>query len=146
MRALGVDVGSRRVGLAVSDVSSTIARPLSTLTVASIEDAVSRVAEEIVRLGSEDDGLDVVVVGMPARLDGSPTDQTARVVAFVEALRAATRVPVVAEDERLSSVEAESRLALRHRDWRQRKAALDAAAAAVILQDYLDRQPPGGIR
>ena len=49
------------------------------------------------------------------------------------------------EDERLSSREAESRLALRERDWKKRKAQLDAAAAAVILQDYLDRRPAGGL-
>ena len=58
--------------------------------------------------------------------------------AFVEALRARIAAPVALQDERLSSVEAESRLALRDRDWRSRKKKLDAAAAAVILQDYLD--------
>ena len=76
--------------------------------------------------------------GEPRRLDGTPNDQTAGVTAFVETLRARIPQPVVLQDERLSSVEAESRLALRDRDWRSRKKKLDAAAAAVILQDYLD--------
>jgi putative Holliday junction resolvase len=53
-------------------------------------------------------------------------------------------VPVVLQDERLSSTEAESRLARREKDWRKRKQQLDAAAAAVILQDYLDNRPPTG--
>jgi putative Holliday junction resolvase len=85
-----------------------------------------------------------VVVGLPRRLDGSPNEQTAVVTAFVGALRARIAQPVVLQDERLSSIEAESRLALRDRDWRSRKKKLDAAAAAVILQDYLDtaRQNP----
>jgi RNase H-fold protein (predicted Holliday junction resolvase) len=61
----------------------------------------------------------------------------------VEALRLKTTLPVFCEDERLTSREAESRLAERERDWRKRKAKLDAAAAAVTLQDYLDRQPRG---
>jgi putative Holliday junction resolvase len=95
------------------------------------------VRAEIVRLAAEDDGLAAVVVGWPRRLDGSPTDQTPVVEAFVRALEPAG-VPVVLQDERLSSVEAESRLALRERDWRVRKRTLDAAAAAVVLQDYLD--------
>ncbi len=74
---------------------------------------------------------------MPKRLDGSPTDQTPRVTAFVAALRKRTAIPVITQDERLTSVEAESRLAIREKDWRRRKAKLDAAAAAIILQEYL---------
>jgi putative Holliday junction resolvase len=133
-------VGRRRIGLAISDRSGTLARPLSTLSVDG-RDAVDRVAGEIARLAAEEDGLSAVVVGVPVRLDGSPGDQTAYVEAFVAALRARTPIQVVTEDERLTSREAESRLAVHERDWRKRKARLDAAAAAVILQDYLDRCP-----
>ena len=88
---------------------------------------------------AEDDGVGTVVVGLPRRLDGTPSEQTASVQAFVTALAARISLPIVTEDERLSSREAESRLAVRERDWKKRKAKLDAAAAAVILQDYLDR-------
>jgi putative Holliday junction resolvase len=77
---------------------------------------------------------------LPARLDGSPTTATPRVQAFIDALRARTAVRVVTEGERLTSREAESRLAVSERDWRKRKEKLDAAAAAIILQDYLDRR------
>ena len=139
MRVLGVDVGARRVGLAISDPSRTLARPLATLKVESAADAVERVMDAIKRLCGEDDGLERVVVGMPAGLDGSPTSQTARVSEFVEALRARTSLVIMTEDERLTSREAESRLAVGERDWRKRKEKLDAAAAAIILQDYLDR-------
>ncbi len=58
---------------------------------------------------------------------------------FIDALKQRTAIPIVAADERLTSREAESRLAVRERDWRKRKQKLDAAAAAIILQDYLDR-------
>jgi putative Holliday junction resolvase len=140
---LGIDVGGRRVGLAISDPSRTLARPLSTLTVDGPDDAVARVAAEIARLAGEEDGLATIVVGAPARLDGTPSAQTAKVDAFVDALRARTTLPIMREDERLTSREAESRLAVRERDWRKRKALIDAAAAAIILQDYLDRDTSG---
>jgi putative Holliday junction resolvase len=138
-RVLGVDVGERRVGLAISDASRMLARPLTTLTVTKMAEAVGRVAEAIDQLSNEEDGLGEVVVGVPRHLDGTPSEATGRVAMFVDALRARTSVPIATEDERLSSREAEGRLALRERDWRKRKAQLDAAAAAVILQDYLDR-------
>ncbi len=138
MRVLAVDVGERRIGLAISDVSRTLARPLLTLTVRNAGDGVNQVAAEIARLKEEDDGLSTVVVGLPVRLDGTPNAQTPRVAAFVDALKARTPVPILTADERLTSREAESLLAERVRDWRQRKARLDAVAAAVILQDYLE--------
>ena len=141
-RILAVDVGARRVGLAISDASATLARPLETLTVTSDADAVDRVARRVDELAGEDDGLAAIVVGLPSRLDGTPTRQTARVIAFIAALQARTPLTIATEDERLSSREAESRLAIRERDWRKRKLMLDAAAAAIILQDYLDRPQP----
>lgn len=100
---------------------------------------------EITTLKNQDDGLEAVVVGWPRRLDGSATDQTPIIETFARSLKAQIDVPVVLQDERLSSTEAEARLARREKDWRKRKQQLDAAAAAVILQDYLDsrvRQEP----
>ena len=139
MRALGIDLGARRVGLAISDATGTLARPLTTLKVNG-PDLVDLVAREIDRLAAEDDGLSVIVVGLPARLDGTASDETARASAFIEALGRRTVIPIVGEDERLTSHEAEARLAIRERDWRKRKLKLDAAAAAVFLQDFLDRR------
>jgi len=141
MRLLGVDVGQRRIGLAISDASGTLARPLTTLRVSG-DDGVERVATEVARLAREEDGLATIVVGLPARLDGSPTRESSRIGAFIRDLQARTPIPVVSEDERLTSREAESRLAVREKDWKKRKERLDAAAAAIILQDYLDRKRP----
>jgi len=139
MRALGIDVGQRRIGLAISDATRTLARPLETIAVKDAREAIELVGRAIDRLASEDDGLETIVVGVPARLDGTPTTTTAQVEAFVAALKARTAIAVVTEGERMTSREAESRLARRERDWRKRKAIIDAAAAAIILQDYLDR-------
>lgn len=144
MRALGIDVGARRIGLALSDATGTLATPLAVLQRPADEHAALRlVAAQVERLSADDDGLAAVVVGWPRRLDGSPNDQTPKVEAFAKALGAAVAVPVVLQDERLSSREAESRLAVHDRDWRSRKRKLDAAAAAIILQDYLDARPRG---
>jgi putative Holliday junction resolvase len=139
MRVLGIDYGARRIGLALSDSTATLASPWRQLEHPGSEAAVVRViAHEVVRLAAEDDGLAAIVVGWPRRLDGSPNEQTPHVEAFARALTSAVAVPVVLQDERLSSHEAESRLSAGERDWRRRKAKMDAAAAAVILQDYLD--------
>jgi putative Holliday junction resolvase len=139
VRIVGLDVGERRIGVAVSDVSRTLARPLGVLRPAGLDvDAVRLSADEIGRLAREDDGVASIVVGLPRRLDGTPNDMTRRVEQFARQLEARTALPVTLQDERLSSREAESRLALREKDWRVRKQRLDAAAAAVILQDYLD--------
>jgi putative Holliday junction resolvase len=139
VRVVGLDVGEKRIGIAISDLTATLARPLGVLRPSALElDALDVVAREIARLAAEEDGVSAIVVGLPRRLDGSPNDMTPRVEQFARRLESKTSLPVALQDERLSSREAESRLAIRNKDWRSRKAKLDAAAAAVILQDYLD--------
>jgi putative Holliday junction resolvase len=141
VRIVGLDVGERRIGVAVSDVTRTLARPLGVLRPAGLDvDAVQLSADEIGRLAREEDGVASIVVGLPRRLDGTPSDMTRRVEQFARQLEARTALPVTLQDERLSSREAESRLAIREKGWRVRKQRLDAAAAAVILQDYLDNR------
>jgi putative Holliday junction resolvase len=138
-RLAGLDVGERRIGVAVSDATGTLARPVGVVRTSGLDgDALDRAAAEIARLAGEDDGLVALVVGLPRRLDGSANDMTSRVEAFARTLGRRTSLPIVLQDERLTSLEAESRLAIREKDWRVRKRRLDAAAAAIILQDYLD--------
>ncbi len=142
MRVLGIDYGLRRVGLALSDVTATLASPWRMLQRPPSEAETLRViADEIARLAGEEDGLEAVVVGWPRRLDGQPTTQTPIVEAFARALEARAGVRVILQDERLSSHEADLRLVeMGQRDWRVRKKKLDAVAAAIILQDYLDQR------
>jgi putative Holliday junction resolvase len=139
-RVLGIDVGRRRIGLAISDRTRTLARPLATLQVRD-DNAVDVVAAEIQKVAAEEDGLALIVVGVPRRLDGSADEETPHVAEVIGELKKRTAIPIVEADERLTSREAESRLALRERDWKKRKARLDQASAAVILQDYLDWAP-----
>ena len=140
---LGIDYGAKRIGLALSDATATLASPWRLLQRPPSEAETLRVMiGEITVLAADDDGLEAVVVGWPRRLDGSPTHQTSIVQAFATALKGKIDIPVILQDERLSSHEAESRLATREADWKKRKAKLDAAAAAVILQDYLDQRAP----
>jgi len=142
VRVLGIDLGRRRIGLAISDVSATLARPLRTLERGPSDRLALRdLAAAVAALAVEEDGLALVVIGRPSRLDGTPTDETALSERMAEGLRRRVAVPVVLQDERLSSHEADGRLSSTERDWRVRKQKLDAAAAAVILQDYLDAHP-----
>jgi putative Holliday junction resolvase len=142
VRALGIDYGRRRIGLALSDPTGMLARPWKTIPrEGAAAQVAATLAREITALGSDDDGLGMVVIGMPRRLSGDANEQTPHVEALVVRLRTLITVPIVTQDERLSSREAESLLARTEKDWRKRKPMLDATAAAVILQDYLDGQP-----
>jgi putative holliday junction resolvase len=140
VRVVGIDLGERRIGLAVSDATATLATPLRSIQRdRSDEGAADALIAAVETLNAEDE-VGCLVFGLPTRLDGSPNDQTARVKSMVALVSSRTTIPVALQDERLSSHEAEERLASHERDWRKRKAKLDAAAAAVILQDYLDQQ------
>jgi putative pre-16S rRNA nuclease len=142
MRFLGIDYGRRRIGLALSDATGMLARPWKMIPREGNVGQVARIIEqEIAALASEDDGLAGIALGHPRKLGGEPTEQTAAVEALAAALRARIEIPIVLQDERLSSREAESVLARRIKHWRDRKPLLDAASAAVILQDFLDSRP-----
>jgi putative Holliday junction resolvase len=139
VRFLGIDYGARRIGLALSDSSGTLARPWQTVQAGAVVADSARGLVDLIRALPADEAVAAIVVGVPKRLDGRDTDQTAAVRELIVLLSEATGLPVHEQDERLSSHEAEELLAARERDWRVRKAKLDAAAAAVILQDYLNR-------
>jgi putative Holliday junction resolvase len=142
MRVLGVDYGHRRIGLALSDATGLLARPWKTVVRTGNAEQVARtLAAEVATLRAESDGLSAVVFGWPKRLDGTSHEQTHAVEALVKQMRRHLDIPVLLQDERLSSREAESLLARREPDWRKRKPLVDAMAAAVILQDYLDGLP-----
>lgn len=143
VRVLGIDYGGRRIGLALSDATGTLASPWRRLERPPSEAAALAMLTGVIEgLKGDDDGLEAVVVGWPRRLDGRSTDQTRIVERMAPALEARIGLSVVLQDERLSSHEADLRLSEGgERDWRARKRKLDAAAAAVILQDYLDRRP-----
>jgi putative Holliday junction resolvase len=138
---VGVDYGERRIGLALSDATGLLASPWKRLDHdANLGVAAARLADEIRALQSQD-GLVAIVIGLPRRLNGDPTEQTARVQKLAELLAARVTVPISLQDERLTSHEADALLAARERDWRKRKERLDAMAAALILQDFLDSRP-----
>ena len=142
MRVLGIDYGERRIGLALSDATGLLASPWKKIANdANLGAAARRLAEEVRALEADEGGLGAIVIGLPRRLNGEPTDQTARVQMLAQLLGAEVRVPIRLQDERLTSHEADALLAERERDWRRRKEQLDAMAAALILQDFLDTQP-----
>lgn len=138
MRILGIDYGERRIGLAVSDPTGTIASP---------HDTIQRRPGKrppLVRLAAvaRDLGVDGLVVGLPLDLNGRETEWCEVVRAFGDALGQRLGLPVDYVDERLTSVRAERAvraLGLRKVE-RERKGRVDAAAAALILQAWLDRR------
>lgn len=138
-RALGVDYGQKRIGLALSDASGLLARPWKVIArIGNASQVAAAIAAEVEGLDAADEAVAVVVIGYPRRLSGAANEQTALVQKVSDHLKGLLKVPVVLQDERLSSHEAEERLARREKDWRKRKQLLDSMAAAVILQDYLD--------
>lgn len=142
MRALGIDYGDRRIGLALSDATGLLASPWKRLANdGNAIAAAKKLAGEIRVLEADESGLGAVVIGLPRRLNGEATEQTMKVQALARELGARIAIPIVLQDERLTSHEAEELLAQRERDWRRRKDQLDAMAAALILQDYLDSRP-----
>src|SRR3954452_18309064 len=104
MRVLAIDVGRRRVGLAISDPTGTLARPLIAVTVTD-SDAAEAVGREVARLAAEEDGVAQIVVGLPVSLEGAPNAQTAHVLQFITELKAQTSIPIDTEGERLTSRE-----------------------------------------
>jgi putative Holliday junction resolvase len=142
MRALGIDYGRRRIGLALSDATGLLARPWKTIArEGNAGQVAAAIGREVAALRAEDDGLAAVVIGLPKHLSGDAHEQTTNVQVLATHLQRALDVPVVLQDERLTSREAEQLLAARERDWRKRKPLVDAMAAAIILQDYLDSLP-----
>lgn len=145
MRFVGVDYGRKRIGLAISDATAFLARPWQVVQVpdADPELSAAMIADFFPHLMNDDDGLDGIVIGLPRRLDGSDNDQTADVRKFAHQLELITGIDVHLIDERLTSVEAEAQLATREKDWKKRKQQIDAVAAAIILQDFLDSRVRG---
>jgi putative Holliday junction resolvase len=135
VRLLALDVGDARIGVALSDETGTLASGLVTLKAVGPRKDAQAVAALVRGHGAAE-----VVVGLPLRLDGSLGSQGERVLAFVERLRRVLRVPVVTRDERLTSVAADERLAEAGVKRRDRKARIDQAAAALILQEHLDER------
>lgn len=135
MRVLAVDPGTKRVGIAVSDPTGTIAQPLATVDAEPHSTLATRLAE-IAR------GLEAgrIVVGLPRRMDGSygPEARAARELA--DALREASRLPVELADERLTTVAAERSMIEGGARRAKRRVTVDRVAAALLLQSHLDRK------
>lgn len=134
MRVLGLDVGDRRIGVAVSDPDGIMAWGIEVVQRRGKRAAVA----EILRLAKERE-VGLIVVGLPLSMDGSIGAQAQKVLDFCRALSQRAPVPVETWDERLSSVAAERLMAEAGASRAARKANSDMVAAAIILQGYLDR-------
>ncbi|HBA37249.1 MAG TPA: Holliday junction resolvase RuvX [Firmicutes bacterium] len=132
MRSLGFDLGTKNLGVAISDNLGLIANPLETLKFASttgLIDPVSKLLEEY--------EVDAIALGLPKNMDGSEGFAAERSLKFKELLEANFDVKIVLVDERLSTVEAEKYLLDADMSRKKRKSHIDAVAASVILNTYL---------
>jgi putative Holliday junction resolvase len=132
-RTLALDIGEKRIGVAVGDETGTLAHPLTAITRASKRQDFERIARLVIEQRAER-----VVAGYPRSLSGDEGPQAQRVRRYVEALAAALPVLVELWDERYTTVEATERLHEAERRRPRDRGQLDASAAAIILQDYLD--------
>ncbi len=123
MRILGIDYGTKRIGLAISDESQTLAREFKILAPAEFWQQITQL------IGSE--GIERIVIGLPLNMTGEQTEKTREVESFSEQLQQAVSVPTEFMDERLSSVMAENLPGGKHN--------VDSLAAQIILQNYLDK-------
>ena len=132
-RFLGIDYGSKRVGLAISDRSNIIAKPYKTLINKSENDLLNQI-EIIIR----DNNIKLIVIGLPLNMSGNDTIQTKSVRRFKKALLT-MGLPIVFEDERLSSVSAKNSLIFQNIKTGHNKSQIDKTAAALLLQQFLDK-------
>ena len=132
MRVLAIDLGSKNIGIAISDALGLSVRPLDTMRRSSDEKDIARL-----KLIVDDLEAEAVVVGLPLRMDGSIGDAAAAALRFAEKLRARVGVAVLTQDERLTSYEAEEMMSERGFSRTKRRARSDEFAAMIILRDYL---------
>jgi len=138
VRVLGVDMGERRVGLALSDPTATVAQPFDVLTLTPRTDVAEAVAEAGRRTGAE-----MVVVGLPRHMNGQEGEGARKARALAQDLRDRLSIRVEMWDERLTTVAAHRALREQGVSGRQRRDKVDKTAAALILQGYLDAQRMG---
>jgi len=138
MRALGLDLGTKRIGLATSDISGLIATPHSTLNRSS---SVRRDHENIARI-VESEEVEIVVVGLPIRMNGELGPAAEAANREAAKLGTVLRVPVIMFDERMTTVAADRALKEANISASRRREFVDRVAAAVMLQAWLDRGCP----
>jgi putative Holliday junction resolvase len=139
VRIIAVDPGERHIGLAVSDETGMVARPLATLT----HQARERDAEQIATAAAEQ-GAGLIIVGHPLNSEGEPGPQARHAERLAEAVRAHTAIPVALHDESFSSQTAAEAMRAAGKRRQARRADIHAAAAAAILQSYIDQGQPDG--
>ncbi len=134
MRALGIDFGEKRIGLAISDPEGRLAVPLTTLERRNDRSALRQIAEI-----ARSEGVERLVLGEPRGLDGRGGESAGRVRRFGERLAAMTGLPLELVDEALTSAEAAARLRQAGIGVRREPGRIDAVAAQILLQEVLDR-------
>jgi putative Holliday junction resolvase len=133
MRILALDHGSKRIGVAVSDETKTIAQPLEYIPAEPFADFLERLKQLIY-----EKEISLILIGLPRNMDGSYGSAALKVQAFVAVLKTVITVPIKTWDERLTSSQANKILIQANVRRAKRKEKVDKMAAAILLQSYLD--------
>lgn len=136
MRIMALDVGDRRIGVAISDPTKTLAKPLTVIERGSQKEDLARIAQLV-----QEHEVEEVIVGYPRSLNGKSYGQAKRIEDFALPLSRKLDVQVAFWDERFSTVSAEELMRKMGLSKEERREKVDAIAAAVILQDFLDARP-----
>lgn len=140
VRILGLDIGKKTIGVALSDEAGITAQPLLLIRRSSL----AKDLEDVLRIAREN-SVGRIVAGLPLNMDGTESSTTGFVLKFVELLRAKSPVPVITWDERLSTAAVERVLIEGDVSRSRRKEVIDKMAASYILQGYLDSGAPGSL-
>jgi putative Holliday junction resolvase len=133
VRILALDPGTKRVGVAVSDETKTIAQPLEWIPAEPFADFLARLKQLLI-----EKQVDLVLIGLPRNMNGTYGPAAQKAEAFAAALRSAITVPIEMRDERLTSVQANKMMIQGRVRREKRKDKVDKMAAALLLQSYLD--------
>lgn len=135
MKILGIDMGEKRIGLAISDPLGYTAQGIKTIQVNSPEEICDKIILVI-----KENNIDFLVFGLPKNMNGSLGPQAKKVQEYAEKIKSLSGLPVDFEDERLSTASAEQVLLMADQSRSKRKKVIDKLAAVIILQSYLDRK------
>jgi putative holliday junction resolvase len=135
MRNMGLDIGDKRIGVALSDPEDILASPLTTI----IRNEDSSAVEKIKEIADANE-VNCIVIGLPYSLSGEKSSQTTTTLNFIDKLKSAITIEIITEDDTFSTSVAQRLLSQQGKKKKKNKGDIDAAAAAYILQGYLDKK------
>ena len=135
MRYLGFDLGTKTLGISISDKTNTIASSLKTIRFSNVDDIINDIKQII-----DENSITCIILGLPKNMNNTIGEASNRTIIFKEKLGSILNIEIIFEDERMTSVIANNLMISDNVSRKKRKQKVDAIAATIILQQYLDRR------